>query len=330
MPLKKDQFDQLMRIYDRRRLTNAWETQQRTQKIYAEHPKLLALKDAYSKNAADRARAGIRGRTEELKALEKEAAGLKAQRAAYLKENGLTEADFEMTYDCPDCRDTGFVNGERCHCFVRMAVDLLYHQSHLAGKLEKENFDTLSTEWYSKESADGKASDFDRMQRIIARCKAFTQHFDTEGGNILFYGPTGTGKTFLTNCIAKALMDSCHSVVYFSAIELFEEFERIAFNKDNDEDEDRLYQFVLDSDLLIIDDLGTERANAFTIGKLFYTINERSLRKKSTIISMNMDLNLLADRYTERIASRILSDYEIMPLTGTDIRIAKKYKIEAK
>mgnify|MGYP002624908156 CR=1 FL=1 len=231
-----------------------------------------------------------------------------------------------MHYTCPDCRDTGFINGEKCHCFVALAVDLLYHESTLSDRLSRENFDTLSFEYYSSEKKDGQLSRREIMQDVVERCRTFSEDFDEKGGNILFYGPTGVGKTFLSNCIAKALMDTCHSVVYFSAIELFEAFEKGAFRPESPDEEERLNDLVLDSDLLIIDDLGTERANTFTIGKLFYTVNERLLRKKSTLISMNMDPNLLADRYTERVASRILSEYELMPINGTDIRIARIYK----
>ena len=325
MPLKNDQYAEIMRVYDRRRMKHLEELNRKKESLYKEIPELITLQDAYAENASKRARAAILNREDEKKQLEKEAAELKEKRQLLLREKGLSEQDFEMTYDCPDCRDTGFINGEKCHCFVRLAVDLLYHQSHLESRLEKENFENLSFDHYSRKEENGRRSVYDHMKRIVARCREYAENFDRDGGNILFYGPTGTGKSYLSNCIAKALMDSCHSVVYFSAIDLFEEFEKTAFRYDSDIEEDRLNQFVLDSDLLIIDDLGTERANAFTIGKLFYTVNERALRKKSTIISMNMDPNLLADRYTERIASRILSDYEIMPLYGADIRIARRY-----
>lgn len=325
MPLKNDQYTQIMRIYERRRRTNEEELEKRKKQLYDRYPEILSLKDAYAENAGKRARAAILGRENEVRELNEKAEELQERRKALLLKYGLTEEDFLMRYTCPDCQDTGFIGGERCHCFVEMAVDLLYHDSRLSERLMQENFDTLSLDYYSRERTDGRISPYEHMQRIVKRCRDYVEHFDEKGGNVLFYGPTGVGKTFLSNCIAKALMDTCHSVVYFSAIELFEAFEKAAFKNDDTREEERLNELVLNSDLLIIDDLGTERANSFTVGKLFQTVNERLLKNKATVISMNMDPNLLAERYTERVASRILSDYELMPLRGTDIRIAKRY-----
>ena len=77
------------------------------------------------------------------------------------------------------------------------------------------------------------------------------------------------------------------------------------------------------SDLLIIDDLGTELLNNYTSGKFFQIVNERAIHHKSTVISTNLDLATLRERYTERMASRIVSNYEAIPLKGDDIRIKK-------
>lgn len=325
MGLKNDQYHELMRVYDRRQLENARELKERTDALYRQYPRLREIHDDLCANAAARARAKISGNAAAFSELDLKADDLKDEQARIYRAAGLSEADLLPRYRCPDCQDTGFIGGEKCHCFLQAAIDLLYTRSNIRDILSRENFDTLSMAYYSKEAPDGKRSVYDDMTEKIRRCRKFVEDFDRLGQSLLFFGPTGVGKTFLSNCIAKALIETCHSVVYFSAIDLFDMFSKEAYSYDEDIRE-QTDQYVLDSDLLIIDDLGTERINAFTTGKLFYCINERLNSRKSTIISTNLDPKSIADIYTERIASRILSNYECIPLNGDDIRIMKKFR----
>ena len=138
----------------------------------------------------------------------------------------------------------------------------------------------------------------------------------------MFYGNTGTGKTFLTNCVAKELLDRGNSVIYFSAFSLFDILAKNTFGKHPEIAGD--YHNIFNCDLLIIDDLGTESPNSFTVSQLFQCLNERILRKKSTIISTNLSLKEIADIYSERISSRITSSFTLLKLYGEDIRILKK------
>ena len=130
----------------------------------------------------------------------------------------------------------------------------------------------------------------------------------------------------MTNCIAKALIDRYYSVIYLPANDLFQVFSRNRFDYDSEDDIRGMYQHILECDLLIIDDLGTELNNSFTSSQLFYCINERMNMSRSTIISTNHPINELRDRYTERVTSRIISKYTVIPLYGDDIRIRKKAK----
>ncbi len=324
MPLKNAQYNALMRVYNERQLRHAAELENLKNDVYARVPRYKELKDAVAENASARARARILGNDAQYELLEQENTRLKNELQRVMAANGLSEESFSVRYTCPDCRDTGFVNGEKCHCFVQAAVELLYDQSNIREILKRENFSVLSMEYYEKTNANGGKTQYDYMAEQIAACCDFVKNFDRRAENILFYGPTGTGKTFLSNCIAKALLDTCHSVVYFSAIDLLDLFSRTGFSYD-EEDQDQQDQYILESDLLIIDDLGTERVNRFTLEKLFYTINERLARQKSTIISTNLTPGALRDEYTERIASRILSNYELIQLAGEDIRIKKRF-----
>jgi len=325
MALRNDQYDTIRRIFDARSQSANRELAERKQELYERVPELLEIQNLLTANGAARARATIRKREEELQALAAAEEALRRRRSAVMARAGLTEEDFLPRYVCPDCRDTGLIGSEYCHCFIQEAVDILYNRSGIRERLKRENFEVLSMDYYSKEAPAGKQSEYDYMSDRIAECRDFVRNFDEKGGNLLFYGSTGVGKTFLSNCIAKALLDSCHSVVYFTAIELMDLFTKI-MNGYQDEEQEQADRFVLDSDLLIIDDLGTERMTSFTSARLFYTINERLVRGKSTIISTNLNPNSLTELYTERTASRILGNYRLIQIVGSDIRIQKKFK----
>lgn len=324
MALRTEQYNALMREYSLRQLRNRHALEERTEAIGRAVPRLPELNREIAVNSAARARAQIRGKTDELETLEQEREELKRELSALMHSGLFDPHDLEMQYECPDCKDTGFIGNEPCHCFRQAAIELLYERSAIRSRLEKENFDTLSMEWYDREAPEGKRSQYEIMAERIAALKKYAADFDKNGGSLLFYGPTGTGKTFFSNCIARELIESCHSVVYFSAIDLFDLFSRNSFSY-NEEEGEELDRFITESDLLIIDDLGTEHVNAFTVSKLFYCVNERLNAGKSTLISTNLSPGALRDLYTERVASRILAGFEPVSFSGKDIRILQKY-----
>ncbi|MFQ9511036.1 MAG: ATP-binding protein [Lachnospiraceae bacterium] len=325
MPLKNSQYNALMRDYNRKQLENRRQQQERFSYACKLIPRLGEIDSEIATRSANQAKKLIAGDIAALDNLRKEVALLKREKYDLLAQAGLPADYLDLHYDCPNCKDTGYVNGEKCHCLKQAAVDLLYTQSNIREVLEKENFNTLDFKFYSKDIHPSLGrSTYDYMSDVVTRCKLFAQNFSREKGNILFTGTTGVGKTFLSNCIAKEVIDQCNSVVYLTATEIFDIFAKGMFSYDEDA-RDHIDQYILDSDLLIIDDLGTELANTFTTGRLFYCINERALRKKGTIISSNLKPSEIRDIYSERIASRILSSYQIITLFGNDIRITKKF-----
>ena len=190
--------------------------------------------------------------------------------------------------------------------------------------LQRENFSTFRLDYYSDNYVDPKTgrTSLTTMKEALAVCKDFAYHFGEEPRNLFLYGDTGVGKTFLSNCIAKELIDRTYSVIYFTAFELFDIFEKSKFGKDDAAE--AMNTHIFDCDLLIIDDLGTELPNSFTISRLFLCLNERMLRRKSTIISTNLSLDTFVEYYSERTFSRITSNYKMLKLIGDDIRIKKK------
>ncbi len=204
-------------------------------------------------------------------------------------------------------------------------IDTVYAQSNIRGVLARENFDTFSYDYYSDEdiSTTTGLSSLTTAQNAVRECRNFIKDFDSRHGNLLIYGKTGVGKTFLSNCVAKELLEKGRSVIYFTAFQLFDILSRGVFDKDADAI--AAHQNIFDCDLLVIDDLGTELSNAFTTSQLFLCVNERLLRSKSTIISTNLSVGMLRDTYSDRVTSRIMSHYATIPLYGGDIRMKKNY-----
>ena len=326
MALSNSQYDAIMRVYNQRQFQDKREQDKRIAEVYEKVPQVEALSDEIAATMAQAARKILAGDRAAADQLKKDAEFLKEQKAIYLKQNGYPANYLELQYVCPDCKDTGYADGKKCHCFKHMEIEILYDQSNIREVLERENFDTLSMAYYDRDHVDEKTgmTVYDYMSKVIRECREYVEKFKNEKGSILFTGNTGCGKTFLSNCIARELIRRYFSVVYLTATDMFDILAGSRFNGgDDDEAKDRA-SYILDCDLLIIDDLGTELVNSFVSSQLFLVLNERILRRKSTLISTNLSLGTFADTYSERIFSRISSTYTMLRLIGDDIRIQKK------
>ena len=325
MALTNSQYDQIMRIYEQRQIDNEHRLREHYREAYARIPSLKEVDQSISSLGMDKARRLLEGDLDALASLKQELARLTAKKQRLLTDAGFPADYLERSYTCPDCRDTGYIGTEKCHCFRKAVTDLLYLQSNLQEILEQENFSTFSTDYYSANHIDpvtGRSAK-EAMQTALKTCRAFADHFSERFENLLLYGDTGVGKTFLSHCIAREVMDAGFSVIYFTAAGLFDIFAKCVFGRRSEEDEETL-DHIYNCDLLIIDDLGTELSNSFTVSQLFVCLNERILRKKSTIISTNLALEDIQEIYSERTFSRISSNYILLRLTGDDIRIQKK------
>lgn len=319
-------YHRLLRDYEETRTRHLHEQKQRREKVYTELPELSALDRQIAESSVTAARAALDGDTTALRQLERNNRQISMQKRQILQAAGYPADYLELTYTCADCKDTGFVGRQKCHCLKQALTFALSEASTLPHLLEQENFHTFSYSYYDNITADPQLqlTPRENMQRIVADAKQFIEEFDSVSRSILIYGNTGVGKTFLTNCIAKALLDTAHHVVYMTAHALFESFEAHRFERTEPTEDTSLYQYIFDCDLLIIDDLGTELSNAFTNSMLYTCINERQLHKKATVISTNLSLEQLRDRYSERIFSRITGNYTLWKLLGKDIRVLKR------
>lgn len=327
MALSNSQYNSIMRIYYQKQLHNKHELDRRTEEVYAKIPAIKEMNDGIGAAALTSAKLLLSGDTDATKRLRGHIAGRAEERQVLLRSYGYPIDYLEMQYDCPDCKDTGYANGRKCHCFSEREINLLYSQSNIKEILKHENFDTFSYEFFDNERIDarsGKTSEA-YMRQVVSTCRRYVDSFGSRKDNLLFTGKTGLGKTFLSNCIAKELIEQCYSVVYLPAVKMFDIFSIDRFNRDSTEEDRDRSQFLLECDLLIIDDLGTELVNTFTTSQLFYVVNERLTRNKGTIVSTNLPVNEMRDEFTERVMSRIMSQYTVIPLYGEDIRIQKKF-----
>lgn len=326
MALSNSQFDAIMRVYSQRQFLNKRRQDERIREVYERIPQVEALTDEIAAAMAQAARRKLLGDEDGARAFKEEASLLKEQKRKYMQRAGYPDDYMEMQYHCPCCRDTGFADGKKCRCFRQMEIQVLYDQSNIREVLERENFDTLSMEYYDRERIDSRVgmTVYDYMSMVIGECRAYVENFGREKGSILFTGSTGCGKTFLSNCIARELLRQCYSVVYLTATNMFDILSESRFGgRDGEEVRDRA-AYILDCDLLIIDDLGTELINTFTASQLFYCINERLTKKLGTIISTNLALSRMQDEFTERVTSRIMSQYKVLPLLGEDLRLLRR------
>ena len=326
MPLSNAQYQVIMREYNRKQLRNRREQQERVREVYEKIPQYQALEEETASMAVEQARKLLSGDREALDILRRKIGDRKEQKEILLLSHGFPADYLEMRYSCSDCRDTGYIGSEYCHCFRQAMIDLLYMQSNLQEILKTENFDTFSYEWYSRRPEGDRPSPYDNMRRAVEICWELIGQFDTQKTSLLLTGPAGVGKTFLTHCIARELLNRCYSVIYLSAIDLFDIFSKEKFDYGQDGEQEDMYQYILDCDMLIIDDLGTELNNTFTTSQLFYCMNEREKRKKPMVISTNLSLATMRDCYTERVTSRIISSFRVVELYGADIRIQKKLR----
>lgn len=324
MPLTNQQYDRLMHEYDERRMNSKRRLDLRTEKVCSAIPEIKEIDIKIAQEAVRCGRAAIAGDTGAADGLESRIESLTAKKKDLLRQAGYPENYLDRTYECEICHDTGLVDNKPCVCFKKAQTRLLFEESNLNRIIEKENFDTLRLDVYSDRAEDADAAGltpYRNAQNVVQNIRDFAEHFDEKPGNLLIYGDTGLGKTFLTNSIAKTVLESGHYVLYYTACALTNMLEKYNFRYDEYiSGGDCHYDSLFTCELLIIDDLGTEITNAFVISQLYDIINERLLSERSTIISTNLTLQMLNERYSERIFSRIRRDYDFYKLFGRDIR----------
>ncbi|MDO4555565.1 MAG: ATP-binding protein [Lachnospiraceae bacterium] len=323
MALSPAQYIEIMRGYDQTRLRNQDLLHKRQEEIYQKIPGFQDTDRLIASRSVAAGKARLRNDEHAIERLHTEISELSEQKRRLLVSYGYPKNYLDPVYRCRLCQDTGYIGNEKCQCFKQAIVDYIYAQSNIRELLEKENFSHFQYNYYSDKAVDGNPSPRANIESVVSLCWDFIYHFgELKKNNILFLGNAGVGKTFLSHCIAYELINKAYTVLYLTSFQLFDLLKQHAFHRENDPMITSMEE-LLSCDLLIIDDLGTELNNSFISSQLFLCMNERLLRRKSTIISTNLSLGQLSQSYTERILSRIMENYQILNIYGEDIRLLK-------
>lgn len=325
--MNKQIIENIMTEYNRKRLKSAHEADIRKENLYENIPELEEIEKMIKLASISLSKiflTNLENVHEQVKELKEKIDELKKQRQEIYKKNNIPENYLEPVHECKKCSDTGYTpDGKKCSCLNRQVINHLYNMSNMVHMLKKENFDTFDINIFSNEPYENeKLTPRQNMYNILEACEDFCMNFTKTSANLLFYGGTGLGKTFMCNCIAKTLIDKEVTVLYETAFSLFEIVENHKFNKQNESEENRInYNMIFECDLLIIDDLGAEIGNSFTNAELFNIINERLVAEKKTIISTNLSLDKLASAYSDRIMSRVFNNFALIKFYGNDLRM---------
>ncbi len=264
---------------------------------------------------------------------------LNSERDNLLSEYGYDAGFLTPSFQCDKCSDTGVIkssgNGPDtfCICYRQQLINCLYDQSNLS-TVGAEGFESFLMEYYpdvpNAERYGIKNSPRKQISDILDVCKNFSAHFsENETRNLLFSGPTGVGKTFLAGCISMEMMRKGYTVLYQSAPALFNTIYEYRYNSANNDDwEGSIYTNILECNLLVIDDLGTESPTGMRYAELLNIIDTRlandTRQPCKTIISTNINLKKLFEYYDERVVSRLTGSFDILRFAGEDIRQLKK------
>lgn len=315
------------RLFERR-LKAEKEADRRKAEIYKKLPRTKELEKEISRCGIQAARAVISGGeiTEEMKNLRDSNLAMQSELTEILSSNGYDKNVFEPSYSCKKCNDTGYYeeNGRTlvCNCLKQTLVSCACEELNRTAPLSLSTFKSFSLDYYEKEK-DLKTgiSPFNHMSKILRYCQNYAENFTKNSESILMKGATGLGKTHLSLAIANKVITKGFGVIYVSAPSLMQKLEKQYFSNN---DENSALDMLVECDLLIVDDLGTEFKSQLSVSLMYNIFNSRMLANKPVIINTNLNLRELEKFYTERFVSRIIGNAQKLDFLGSDIRVRKK------
>lgn len=316
----------------RRREENRKEHDRRRKKVLAAAPAMAELEQKLALGGTALIKCVMDKKTD-ISAIEARIRQLQQKKRALLCALHLPDDYLDDIYTCPHCHDTGFdQNGRRCSCYLQLISKYIGANANLTEYMKEQTFDRFDYRLFQNQPAQNGRQPLAYIKAAVQKAMHFAETFDTTHQNLLLMGNAGTGKTYLSSCIANYALGRGKSVYYQTAFSLFDTMEKLKFDRLSGEDEEQAAAATKHAhkvELLIIDDLGTEFVSAYSSAALFELLNERLMQKRSTILSTNFSLNNLENIYGRRVLSRLYGYFEILPFVGRDLRIPQKHEEES-
>lgn len=322
MAYSQDVYRRADRILERRREDANLRAQDAVKEISEKIPRINEIQNELARIGLNISKVFLfsTDKQKDMQKLMDESLALQEEKKRILTENGYPTDVLDVKYTCAACKDTGYIGSRRCKCHNEILKDIERQDLAEIAPIEKCTFDTFDINYYPDQAEDG-ISPREKADKIKESCRRYAANFTTGSPNIMFMGMTGLGKTHLSLAIANVVINRGYSVVYGTAQNILGDLQKENFGRDNGL---RYYEkAVLNCDLLIIDDLGTEFKNNYTVACLYNIINTRLSSSLPTIISTNFTARELEEKYDQRITSRITGEYNKLILVGNDIRYMK-------
>lgn len=321
MAYKRSVYEKAKEILENRRATAESEAQMRHSAAVALCPEIEKIESEMASHGAQAVKAVGLGAdpTEYIKSLARVNLECQAKRKELLKAAGFPEDYLEVKYTCPICKDTGFHEEFYCSCYRRLIREVARQELSENSPLKKCTFQSFRTDLYPDVADTAmEINQREHMKNVLSYCREYAENFTTSSKGLFLYGKTGLGKTHLSLAIANQVLDKGYDVYYGSVQSIMDKLEAEHFGRL--QKSDSVKEDILSCDLLIIDDLGTEFSTQFTNAELYNIINSRILSSLPTIISTNLGIKEIGEKYSQRVASRIMGSAEAIYFCGKDIR----------
>ncbi|HIS75910.1 MAG TPA: ATP-binding protein [Candidatus Merdivicinus excrementipullorum] len=291
---------------------------QRVEEIARKVPQVIDVRKELSLTAVRLSKMILEHKTDiaqGIEELKRQNLALQQMEKELLRQNGYPEDYLELHYTCPYCQDTGFAGGEVCACFKQLEKQFRLRELNAGSNMELCDFSTFDLRYYPAEVDPAlRTSPREQMGKVLDFCKHYAASFTTESRGLFFSGPTGLGKTHLSLAIAREVIGKGYGAAYGSAQNFLMAIEEERFGRERSR---QTLDQLLEADLLVLDDLGTEFTSAFTLSTVYNLLNTR---KKPTIISSNLTVKELQEKYSQRVVSRLFSQFTYLRFVGKDIR----------